>query len=417
MFGPDMQTFASNSRWVRWLVVAALYVSVFGCATAPAPAPVAEPAAQPAPVEQAAPAQPVAPPQPVVSAVTPPPSVEIAPASGVGPAAGIPSVVVPTMPTQAHIALLLPLDSPYYAKAADAVRQGFLAAATVDQGLPVRVYSCKDESTEITALYRQALLDGAVAVAGPLTRSGVAALAANPNLTIPTLAMNLMDGERSDNLYFYGLPSETEARLASQRATAAGLLTATVVRTNTAYSKRIAQAFSDDWERAGGILDPEIVYTGDPTALRVLPDAPGNMVFLAAEPGQARLMRPYIDSSIPVYATSQVFSGNSRTLTNYDLADVLFYDMPWMIQPDHPAVMIYPRPNPPMLGDLERLYALGIDSYRLLHVLMQNMPANALPLDGVTGRITLHGHIFERKGVLAVMRQGQAIPVDPRLRP
>jgi len=332
---------------------------------------------------------------------------EIAPASGVAPAG----------PSAPHIALLLPLDSPYYAKAADAVRQGFLAAASKDQGLPVRVYSCADESAEIVALYQQAVKDGAVAIAGPLTRSGVATLAAVPSLTTPTLAMNLMDGARTDNLYFFGLPAEAEARQAAQRATAAGLLTATVVSTGTAFSKRVAQAFSEEWERAGGILDTEIIYNGDPTPLRALSDAPGNMVFLAAEPSQARLLRPYIDSSLPVYATSQVFSGNAKTLTNYDLSDVRFYDMPWMVQPDHPAVMIYPRVTPPMSGEMERLYALGIDSYRLLQIVYKHNPANLLPMDGVTGKITLNGHIFQREGILAIMRQGQAVPVDPKLRP
>ena len=395
-----MQTVASKFYWVRWLFVAALYVSVFGCATAPAPAPVVT---APAPAPAAPAPEPVAPPQPEVSAIAPPPALQITPASGVAAAP--------------HVALLLPLNSPYYAKAADAVRQGFLAAADKNGGLPVQVYGCTDENTEIVALYQKAVNEGAVAIAGPLTRSGVAALAAIPNLTLPTLAMNLMDGARTDNLYFFGLPAEAEARQASQRATAAGLLTATVVSTGTAFSKRVAQAFSEDWERAGGILDPEITYNGDPSPLRALSDAPGNMVFLAAEPAEARLLRPYIDSSIPVYATSQVFSGNEKTLTNYDLSDVRFYDMPWMVQPDHPAVMIYPRTVPPMSGSMERLYALGIDSYRLLQIVYWHIPTNLLPLDGVTGKITLSGHIFQRQGILAIMRQGQAIPVDPKLRP
>ena len=51
------------------------------------------------------------------------------------------------MPTVPHIALLLPLKSPVFAKAADAVQQGFLAAAGKEtNGLPVRVYPCKDET-------------------------------------------------------------------------------------------------------------------------------------------------------------------------------------------------------------------------------------------------------------------------------
>lgn len=317
-----------------------------------------------------------------------------------------------------HIALLLPLKSPLFAKAADAVQQGFLAGASKQaKGLPVRVYPCNDESAEIVALYQQALQAGAVAVAGPLTRNGVAALAANPNLATPTLALNLLDSTRTDHLFFFGLPAETEARQGAERATAAGLLSASIVSTNTPLSKRLAQAFKDEWERAGGIVQSEITYAGDPTPLKELPQDPGNSVFLAAEADKARLLRPYINATLPVYATSQVFSGNNHTLTNYDLADVRFVDMPWMLQPDHPAVMIYPRSATPLTPEMDRLYALGIDSYRLLHVIFEHSESKSLPLDGVTGKITLAGHTFQREAVLAIMRQGQGVPVDSKSRP
>lgn len=320
-------------------------------------------------------------------------------------------------PAQPHIALLLPLKSPVFGRAADAVKQGFLAASKESRGLPVRVYPCADEATEVVALYQQALANGALAVAGPITRPGVAALAANPSLMTPTLALNLLDNNRTDMLYFFGLPPETEARQAAQRATAAGLLSATVVSTGTPLAKRLVQAFSEEWERAGGILKPEIVYSGDPTPLKELSQDPGNLVFLAAEIEKARLLRPYINSTIPVYATSQVFTGNSNTLTNFDLADVRFVDMPWMLQPDHPAVMIYPRAAPALTPDMERLYALGIDAYRLLDILYKHDSSNTLPLDGVTGKITLDGHVFQREGLFAVMRKGQAAPIENKFRP
>lgn len=408
-----MQTVASKFKLLRVFLIAALYVSVFGCATqtvpsAAAPAPAAQaPASKVTPPAPAA-AQPSAPQPPVVSAAVAKPAPVVAP---VLPA-------ISTEPRVPHIALMLPLKSPLFAKAADAVRLGFLAAAgTESKGLPVRVYPCTDENTEVVALYQQALTNGAVAVAGPLTQKGVAALAANPDLKTPTLALNMLDGTRTDNLYFFGLPPETEARQAAQRATAAGLLSATVVSTNTPLSKRLAQAFSDEWQRAGGILQSEIVYNGDPTPLKELSQDPGNSVFLAAEIDKARLLRPYINASIPVYATSQVFSGNSNTLTNYDLADVRFYDMPWMLQPDHPAVMIYPRAVPALTADMDRLYALGIDAYRLLQVLLfEHNPANVMPLDGVTGKISLNGHIFQRESILAIMRQGQGVPIEGKSR-
>jgi uncharacterized protein len=331
-------------------------------------------------------------------------------------------VTVPTEPPSPHIALLLPLKSPTFAKAADTVRLGFLAAASKEpKALPVRVYSCADESSEIVALYQQALANGAVAVAGPITRPGVAALAGNSSLSTPTLALNMFESSRADQLYFFGLPPETEARQCAQRATAAGLLSASIVSTNTPLSRRLAQAFSDDWQRAGGILQSEIVYNGDlaplKEQLKELSQDPGTSVFLAAELDKARLLRPYINSSIPVYATSQIFSGSSNTLTNYDLADIRFVDMPWLLQPDHPAVMIYPRAVPALSPDLERLYALGIDSYRLLRVMYEHNESNAFPLDGVTGKITQTGHVFQREGVFAIMRQGQGVPLEGKLRP
>jgi outer membrane PBP1 activator LpoA protein len=317
-----------------------------------------------------------------------------------------------------HIALLLPLKSAMFAKAADAVKQGFIAAASKEvNGLPVRIYPCNDEKTEVATLYQLALRAGAVAVAGPLTRNGVAALAANAELMTPTLALNTLEGSRGDQLYFFGLPTEAEARQSAQRATAAGLLSATIVSTNTPLSKRLAQAFADEWQRSGGILKGEIIYQGEPTPLKELLPEPGNSVFLAAELDKARLLRPYINSELPVYSTSQVFSGNANTLTNYDLSDVRFVDMPWMLQPDHPAVMVYPRSATPLPPDLERLYALGIDAYRLLQVLLEHDRTNLLPLDGVTGKITLAGHMFQREAILAIIRQGQGVPLDNKARP
>lgn len=354
------------------------------------------------------------------ASATPPGAVSAVPAITAPPLQAASALVVtgPIEPPIPHIALLLPLKSPTFAKAADTVKQGFLAAAGQRaNGLPIRLYPCADETTEAMTLYKLALANGAVVVAGPLTRNGVAALASNGELMTPTLALNTMDSTRTDQLYFFGLPAETEARQSAQRATSAGFLSAIIVSTNTPLSKRLAQAFSDEWQRAGGIVHSEIVYSGDPTPLKELPTAPGTSVFMAAEVDKARLLRPYIDSTLPVYATSQVFSGNSNTLINYDLADVRFVDMPWLLQPDHPAVMIYPRAAPPLAPDMERLYALGIDAYRLLQVLFEHNAANMLPLDGVTGKITLVGHQFQREGILAIMRQGQGVAVNTNPRP
>lgn len=386
-------------KWLRGLLVAALYVSVFGCATPPqSTAPVTAPAAT---TEKQA---------------------EEAPAVETGTVDIETPVVEPVLPQLAagaehHIALILPLRSPVFGRAAEAVQLGFLAAAEQQPNeLPVRIYSSNDEKYEIDALYRQAIEQGALAVAGPLTRNGVAALAENTALQVPTLALNVLDTERSDQLYFFGLPPELEARQAAVWAASNGLLTATVVRTDSALSKRLAQAFEEEWQRTGGMLWPEIVYEGDPSEIRLLGGEAGSMVFMAAEPDKARLIRPYIFADIPVYTTSEVFTGNGNNLVNYDLGEVRFYDMPWVIQPDHPAVMVYPRAEPPYTLDMERLYALGIDAYRMLQVLYHHSTSNALPLDGVTGKLTLEGHRVKREGVKSVIRNGQGMTMEAALR-
>lgn len=386
-------------NWLRGLLVAALYVSVFGCATPPRSA--TPPAVPAAPTGQ--------------------PAAE-APVVETGTVDMDQPFVEPLLPKLAegaehHLALILPLRSPVFGRAAEAVQRGFLSAAEQQPNeLPVRIYSASDEKFEIDALYRQALEQGALAVAGPLTRNGVAALAANPALPVPTLALNVLQAERTDQLYFFGLPPEIEARQAAQWAAGKGLLTATVVRTDSVLSKRLAQAFEEEWQRTGGVLWPEIVYEGDPSEIRLLGGEAGGMVFMAAEPAQARLIRPYIFGDIPVYTTSRVFTGNRNNLVNFDLSEVRFYDMPWVMQPDHPAVMVYPRAEPPYSVDMERLFALGIDAYRMLLVLYHHNTSNALPLDGVTGKLTLEGHRVKREGVKSTIRNGKGMTLEDALK-
>jgi hypothetical protein len=345
-----------------------------------------------------------------------------------------------------HIALLLPLKSSAFARPADVVQQGFLAAAGVQQGLPVRVYASTDEPKEVVALYRQAIANGAMAVAGPLTRNGVATLAAYPDITIPTLALNIAESpSKAQKLYFFGLPVENEARQVAQLAVGAKLSYATIVSTGSTSSKRLAAAFAEEWKLLGGTVTAEVVFMNDYSVLRDLPVAPwpegtepqpasavsatgeplppgrplpppiapGNMVFLAADHDKARLMRPYLNPNLPVYSTSQLFKGNTgKQLANYDLNEIRFVDMPWLLQPDHPAVMIYPHADMALSPDEERLYALGLDAYRLIHILLTNRTETSLPLDGVTGRLSLSNQQFLREPLPAFFRQGLGLTRD-----
>ncbi len=320
-----------------------------------------------------------------------------------------------------HIALLLPLKSTVFGSAAEAVQQGFLAAAGVEitnpQSLPVRVYGCFDENNDIVALYRQAVARGALAVVGPLTRSGVSALAAEPDIPVPTLTLNVTEDQAAPRLYYFGMAAEAEARRVAQLAAQQGFHQAVVIAARTQLAQRLQFAFEEAWQASGGKVVREIEFNDDPAPLADLAATPDTAVFLATDAEKARLIRPYLPNKLPTYATSQIFVGNHETLVNYDLNGIRFVDMPWLLQPDHPAVMIYPRANPPLPIDHERLYALGIDAFRLIQALLSGKLDDVLPLDGVSGHIQLDGHIFQRVAIPAVLRQGRAQLPDAPVAP
>ena len=304
----------------------------------------------------------------------------------------------------AHIGLILPLNAPLFRLPAEAVKQGVLAAAKAQPDMPtVRVYSTTDQVTNILAVYQQAIEAGARVIIGPLAKNAVAALAESDTTAVPTLALSVPDTEiASPNLYLFGLSLDAETRQVAQLAFSEGRNALLIVTSNNALGKRLQSAFGEEWRRLGGKIAGQLSFTPS-TDLNTLHDKLEKLqpesIFLATNAEEARLVRPYLSAVIPTYATSQTFHGLSDTQRNVDLTGVRFLDMPWMLQPDHPAVMIYPRPVKVLSIDGERLYAMGIDAYRLAHLFYRGeMPTRGVVLDGVTGQISLaNGRQFTRE--------------------
>jgi hypothetical protein len=326
---------------------------------------------------------------------------------------------LPAVANNPHIALLLPLKSSAFGRAAEVVRQGFMAGASIQPGaLPVTVYSSSDDSDDIVSTYRQATQAGASIVVGPLTRSGVSALAASAQVSVPTLALNLPDQsvEFPPQLYVFGLAADLEARQMARNAFGEGRRSVTVIASADTLSKRIQQAFAEEWLALGGNAARHLIFTGtNPTEIRdALRRQAPNVVFLAMDSRDARFLNPFLKSDLPTYATSQIFAGSGSLQKYHDLNGVQFVDMPWLLQPDHLAVMVYPRPKSPLSADLERLYALGIDAWRLA-LQLRTSPGLPLSLDGVTGQLTLdvRSHQVNRDGVRAEFSSGEAVLLAP----
>src|SRR5512136_1146907 len=215
----------------------------------------------------------------------------------------------PTEPP--FIGLLLPLNAPEFSRAAEAVRLGCQAAlAFADKRRPLQVVRTDAQASSIIAEYEAAVQRGAAVMIGPLTRSGVTALATAGHITVVTLALNVADGDSPlpPRLYSFGLSAEYEARAVARTAFSRGMRESVVVEASSLLAKRVARAFADEWFSLGGKISDvrEFGPRGDLVEMRRgLSDSQAQLIFLAAEADQARTVRPYLNNQIPVFATSQ----------------------------------------------------------------------------------------------------------------
>lgn len=335
-----------------------------------------------------------------------------------GAATALASDAAPQTTTQVpHIALLLPVNSKIFGRHATALRDGFRATAK-NQGkasAPVLEYAVTENITSVLEGYRAAVAAGAYVIVGPLTRDAVTALAFGEPVPVPTLALNVPDntGRNPGNLYLLSLQIETEARQAARIAWRDGRRTAVTLNGGGPVERRMQAAFAGEFMRLGGRVAADVAYAPDPEKLKAIARS-GNaadMYFLALGYSEARTARSYLGAT-PIYATSSVHAGDQGPLAGFDLAGVNFVDMPWLLEPNHPAVMVYARPKPLGSMDLERFYALGIDAWRIAQLLLTG--AREIRLDGVTGQLTLgaDGYI-ERELVSGRYSEGRPQAMDP----
>jgi len=373
-----------------------------------------------------APAAPSASPPPAEPGYTPPPPAErtrtnpidLPPGSDGRPLdadlnrAGVPGT---------RIALLLPLQSGALAEPAEAVRAGFMAGYERDRtGVTVNVIPTGDSAQATLDAYARAAEQNDIVV-GPLARPAVAALAASGAVTRPTIALNhpQTNGPLPRGMLVIGLALEDEARQVADWAAAeqpGGR--ALVITGKTAWQQRLSGAFAARWSQLGlnyGTVElPSSEGYVDANALAELRTRmqvdPPQLVFAALDAVQLRQVRSAIGTSLPTYGTASINPGRDPATSAPELAGVRILDLPWTVQPEHPMVARYPRWNGSGEGfDMQRLYALGIDAFRIARELALR-PGGSFELDGVTGRLVIDmgngGAGFRRVETGSVYRDG-----------
>lgn len=326
------------------------------------------------------------------------------------------------------IAILLPLSGKY-AKAAEAVRDGFLAAYYQRHSKPgpgVRIYDVGNEEN-IMESYQQAINEGAEFIIGPLSKPHIEQLAAGDDLPVPTLALNYIQTEEiPNNLYQFGLSPEEEARQVAERTWLDGHVNAAVLAPAGPWGERVYTAFETRWKEIGGDVVSVQTYNAAKNdysrAIRSLLNIDASrrrsraissllnqnvkftarrrqdidFIFLAAYPRQARQIRPqlkfYHATTVPVYATSHVFTGNLNPERDRDMNGLMFGDMPWVLTDGttHRSLRTEVSPYISKAGNrLQRLYALGIDSFNIITALSPLRQYPYQRYDGETGSLSL----------------------------
>ncbi|CAK0778200.1 putative Penicillin-binding protein activator [Gammaproteobacteria bacterium] len=315
-------------------------------------------------------------------------------------AASLPIANPQSVPNQ--VALLLPADGTA-AKAANAVRNGFLAAwyASPEKQRPELSFHTFSGGA-VRGAYQAAVDGGATLVVGPLAKEEVQSLV-KEELSHQALSLNyLPEGTPSPNrLYQFGLSPTDEAKQAAEQAWKEGRTGAFVIAPGGERGERIVQAFRAQWNMLGGtVLHPLVAENVEEvaSALRAASSpsggAPGatfpteskDFVYLSAPAEVSRRLATLLrEVGLTVYASSETLSGNEQDIA---LSGFKLLEIPWMLSSDRLRTDLE-RLQPGEFATYRRLYALGIDAFRLSEELPKLEADPRTHIDGATGSLSL----------------------------
>ena len=354
-----------------------------------------------------------------------------------------------------RIALAMPLHGKL-GKAGQAVVDGFMAArfeSKVDSAtIPyIKVYDTTELSS-LDALYLQASADSMEMVIGPLDKDRVIELSQKNELTIPTLALNYIpigsNYSSTANLIQFGLAVEDEASQLATRSLEAGHKRIIILHQDQPWAIRAALYFSSSWIELGGEIAGQVSFSGAGEHSETIIQAllinqsherekllkahlagSGNRIkfeprrrqdvdaiVLFALPKDGRQIIPtlafHYAADLPVYASHHIYQGPTNTTRDRDLEKVIFTELPWLIE--QPSIQQQISQQWPDRERYTRLFAIGVDAYRLFPRLEQLQNFTGSSVDGVTGVLQMNsqGRIVTQSS-WGQFRAGKVV-VDPK---
>ena len=360
-----------------------------------------------------------------------------------------------------QIAYLLPLSG-NFAYAGNAIRDGVMASYYQSQSTnksktaasQIRFYDTT-ASDDIVALYDQAVADGASVVLGPLQKNLVNQLLERGTFSVPTISLNYADSNQKDtNLFQLSLLPEDEAHQVADRIWQDGYQSVAIISPKGAWGDRLLNAFQSQWQIhknintevyryesksqgiANGIqnvlgIDSSKLRRADLSRLlgrgikfseRKRKDI--DAIFVAGVSSKdAAQIRPQLKyfgaDDIPVYATSHIYSANINKRMLRDMDGILFCDMPWMLNSKSKEFPLRQQLQKTLNIEQSRhirLYALGVDTYKMLPALRNLQVSSVERFEGVTGYLSVDkDQRIVRKLEWAYIERSAAIPFNERV--
>lgn len=348
------------------------------------------------------------------------------------------------------IGLLLPLTQGPYKEQAQAIKNGFIAASYsfYEKNSYVPTVKLYDTSKmDVVAAYKLAIKDGVNFIVGPLVKKNVELLRSSGSLSVPVVALNgvsnLNFSFKKNNFYEFGLLPESEAIEAANKAKRDGKQRALIIVPKDAWGNRILSSFKTQWKmldgEIAGIAQFESNNTLDTDIQKLLLiDSSKNrakelrrsgikiaftprcredvdFIFMAAPPPIARQIKPLLNfhyaKDIPVYASSSVYSGFMSTELDQDLDKIQFCDIPWVLDETIKLKRIYKTISskwPEQYHKYPRLFAFGIDAYKISQQLEQLLNFSEIGISGMTGILRLDDkNIIHRKLMWSKFEKGK----------
>ena len=326
------------------------------------------------------------------------------------------------------VALLLPLSGSSRIFG-NTIRQGYVDAAKFYPQEPQQnVIVLDTTSVPMDNLIQQAQEQNVDLIVGPLLKSEVSQIKQLAP-SIPVLALNKVDdGTVSANkMCFFALSPEDEAKDAADHIFAQNKQKPLLVIPQNELGKRVAQSFAKQWSQISNGSQAYVQYVGNLNTLRANinhssgisltgspiafnnDDGSASMssngsssgfdaIYVYASYDELTLIKPMLDmgagktigngsSSIALYSSSKSHVANASNDFNYDMNQTEYSDIPLIINSSEKTTAMIPS-NIQKDYSLTRLYAMGIDAWRLANRFNQLDSYQPNFLAGMTGKLS-----------------------------